>query len=818
MANQVGSVAGPLAPESAPASGALRRWLRGEREPGDLLPGRPPEPVGMGLPGPRANGDGSTERARGDFRFGPLRRSADLDDTAPRSPVRAICCSGGGIRAAAFALGGMQGLGRRVGGNRSWYEDVDLVTAVSGGSYMAASFAMVDHHLTDAQRAEALPYAAGSPEDNRLRAHTRYLVEDPRVAAIGILAVLYGLLLNLLPILAGLFVIAKLLGWLLFETGALTPVGNDWTVTNVGVFALVAWAPSVLGVALFAGERLHDVYRDPSPHVRRALRTWSLRLFALAGVLLVAFVGVPQALHLLSSSRLHLSPSGISWGAQLSGFVGATTMIVAFVKGSVGRFSGRESSAAGRSGAISEYVGRAVRWLAPWAGSVAVVGLLGVAFVSWTTSAAYNGLQWSEAASAALALAGTVLWQACTDVNRNSVHPFYTERLASAFAVRRTSAGGAEHLPPCRLPPLSAYASPEDPAVSTSRRPDLVVCAAVNIDEEGVVPAGRGCAPFTFSAHLVGISSGTMFAGERAVAAESAVCADRRLLLPTADYERRAGQRLVTLPAAVAVSGAAVSPVMGRMTRAPLRLLLGVSNVRLGLWLPNPRLANQPDAPPAQPGHAWALVRWQLRQPGVRSLLAEMLGRTGLRGRWVYVTDGGHYENLGLVEALRRGATEIVVFDASGDPPHSWSAFGQAVETARADLGVEIDLDPREMAPAEGSDGAPKLVVRGSARYPNGVEATLVLCKLALPVDAPASWDVLAWAARHRSFPHDTTAQQLYGDCEFEAYRRLGELASRQALLLVPSDVPSFAQSDVHSEEPEAAPGEADHDSWVRRR
>jgi hypothetical protein len=303
------------------------------------------------------------------------------------------------------------------------------------------------------------------------------------------------------------------------------------------------------------------------------------------------------------------------------------------------------------------------------------------------------------------------------------------------------------------------------------------VCAAVNTDEEGVVPAGRGCAPFTFSSHRIGISSGTMFDGERAGANDD-------LMRPTQDYEEAAGIRLMTLPAAVAVSGAAVSPAMGRMTRAPLRLLLGLANVRLGLWLPNPRISGLPPAPLPTEKSVWRLVQWQLHQPGMLSLLRELLGRTGLRGRWIYVTDGGHYENLGLVEALRRGATEIIVFDASGDAPHSWSAFGQAVETARADLGVQIDLDPTPMTPP--SDGrTPTLVVEGSCTYPDGIQARLVLCKLAMPKDVPASWDVAAWASSHKTFPHDSTAQQLYGDREFEAYRRLGELGGERALALM---------------------------------
>jgi hypothetical protein len=256
------------------------------------------------------------------------------------------------------------------------------------------------------------------------------------------------------------------------------------------------------------------------------------------------------------------------------------------------------------------------------------------------------------------------------------------------------------------------------------------------------------------------------------------------LTQPTGGYENAAGPRLLTLPAAVAVSGAAVSPVMGRMSRRPLRLLLGLANVRLGLWLPNPKWTSR--TAPDRDAPFWKIMAWQLRQPGIPYLLREILGSVSLARRWIYVTDGGHYENLGLVEALRRGATEIVAFDASGDPPDSWVTFGEAVQTARADLGVEIDLDPSTMRPAKGSERAPTLVVKGTCTYPNGVTATLLYCKLALPEKATASWDVYAWKSGHPAFPNDPTIQQLYGDREFEAYRRLGELAAAMAVEELP--------------------------------
>jgi hypothetical protein len=682
----------------------------------------------------------------------------------PARTLRAICCSGGGIRAAAFALGGIQGLQERREDKESWYDGVDLVTAVSGGSYLAGSLAMVNHGLTDDERTELPPYAIGSPEDNRLRNHTRYLVEDPKVAALGVLGILYGLLLNLLPILAGGYVAAKLLGLALHEWGVLSHDGSGWHVRQVGAVALPVAAVAAAGLLAFAAERLHDVYRPQRAGLTDFLRAWSLRLLGLAALGAAAFLGVPYLLQLLpTTSRLDPGVSGTSLANQWATFVAAITGLVALVKATLGRFKGTlQTSTSSGPNPMTAWTGRILRAAAPWAGSAVAVLLLLAAFLAWTASTAYDGLHTREYVLIGAAVLGCLGWQALTDINRNSAHPFYKERLSSAYAVERVGPHARER----------RYATPIRLSEYGRDRPQLVICAAVNTDEEGRIPSGRGCAPFTFSPVRTGISSGTMFAGEAALT--------DGLTRRTEDYENAAGPRLVTLPGAVAVSGAAVSPVMGRMTRAPLRLLLGLANVRLGLWLPNPqrqlRTAPGPGAPYRK------IVAWQFRQPGIRQLLREILGSISLSGRWIYVTDGGHYENLGLVEALRRGAKEIVAFDASGDPPGSWVTFGEAVETARADLGVEIDLDPSTMRPADGSDRAATLVVKGTCTYPDGQQATLLYCKLALPEKARASWDVYAWKAGHAAFPNDPTTQQLYGDREFEAYRRLGQLAAGLAL------------------------------------
>jgi hypothetical protein len=194
---------------------------------------------------------------------------------------------------------------------------------------------------------------------------------------------------------------------------------------------------------------------------------------------------------------------------------------------------------------------------------------------------------------------------------------------------------------------------------------------------------------------------------------------------------------------------------------------------------------------------------WQLRQPGLGALAREICGGLDFQGNWIYVTDGGHYENLGLTEALRRGATEIVVFDATGDTPFSLATFGQAVETARADLGVEIALvDRGRLGPGATKGHARALAALATATYANGVVATIYLCKAAVVDDLPP--DVLAWAHAHASFPNDSTANQFYGDREFEAYRRLGYAAAQEARMLMAPQPPK-ATAPAHRHEPTSA-------------
>jgi hypothetical protein len=239
--------------------------------------------------------------------------------------------------------------------------------------------------------------------------------------------------------------------------------------------------------------------------------------------------------------------------------------------------------------------------------------------------------------------------------------------------------------------------------------------------------------------------------------------------------------------------------------------------VGLLLWylVPHPAWRNRDENPGGREARLWAYVL-KLRRDGTRArqrlggllyhalqptlgmLYAEAAGHTSYRDTWMCVTDGGHYDNLGLVEALHRapalGITHILVLDASGDKADTWSTLGGSVALARSDAETDIEINPMTMiTPAGGADPQTPTLGSGQVVCPwasgtftrqapagPGPESTLVVCKLGWWTGAP--WDVRAYAAGHPAYPADSTLEQLYDSAEFDAYRELGACSVELAM------------------------------------
>jgi hypothetical protein len=218
----------------------------------------------------------------------------------------------------------------------------------------------------------------------------------------------------------------------------------------------------------------------------------------------------------------------------------------------------------------------------------------------------------------------------------------------------------------------------------------------------------------------------------------------------------------VTLGTALTLSGAAASPSMGYHSSPGAAFLMTLFNVRLGAWLPNPATASTQELARAKPPNA------------LFTLGRELLGLSDDRTDAVYLSDGGHFENLGIYEMVRRRCRRIVVVDAGADPNAGFEDLGNAVRKIRIDLAIEIRFNPPV---GIGSRSNPLKPFRSFAcatiHYPDSaVMGQLIYLKAADPPDVPM--DVRAYRNGHDDFPHQSTANQFFSESQFESYRMLG--------------------------------------------
>ena len=782
----------------------------------------------------------------------------------------AICCSGGGIRSATYCLGGLQTLDE--GGLLS---KAKWIVGVSGGSYIAASRALVAHNLP---RADGVPaaYARGTPEVDNLRNNTRYIAPDAKTMLVGVLSLLLGAIATFIVALAPIYALSHAWGWLLRAQGVLTWSGGKATAS---VTAWTWWLAPVIAagiaLALFLYWWITLVSGSPSRGERRArLVGWAAFIATGAAVLMLA---VPPVIAWLyhSTGALGTVVHYFGFGGQghwslatLGGLITAIVAVARACQKQLAKLSQPATKASPPKGFTGQLAATVRGKLTPWLTSIVIIGVGAFATLLWIGNAARVGYSLDQLLPVLIAVGIVLLTRAVVDVNRTSLHDVYRWRLANAYAVTRDAARerASEHsqllLAKAARTRLSQLRSDHD-------GPTLVIATTANINADRAVPPGRGGFCLAFDPENVTLRGDPS-------------CGEQDVKVDTTAYEHLLGHTRFTLFDVVAISGAAFSPLMGSATRHAYRIVFTVTNLRLGVWMPHPTVVGRarayleaergndedrarvrqerandswwtrrtwllllwyvsrhpfwhrnPEKQEKREAWLWAhvlklredstgpeqrlrdrlqaAVCWRVMQPTLGLLWAEAAGHTSYRATWVNVTDGGHYDNLGLVEALRREAKNIVVLDASGDSPHTWFTLGGAMELAWADAGVDIDLDPSEMAGnghsvdaslkpgqvlrpwAHGTFIRPPLLAGhghkagNSQQTGNGQQAAadrpaeaggqlagghLWVCKLGWWDGAP--WDVRAYAAGHSTYPCDPTMQQLYDGAEFDAYHGLG--------------------------------------------
>lgn len=241
--------------------------------------------------------------------------------------------------------------------------------------------------------------------------------------------------------------------------------------------------------------------------------------------------------------------------------------------------------------------------------------------------------------------------------------------------------------------------------------------------------------------------------------------------VPTGSYggdERETGRcdepAGMSLATAMTISGAALSPNWGYHSSPITAFLMTLFNVRLGAWLPNPAVVtNEQELRRGYPTH------------GLAAMLHDLLGTTTDSTRAIYLSDGGHFDNLGVYEMLRRRCRMILVVDAGEDPHYSFFDLGDSLRKASIDQQIEVTfsgltrIHGREGLTEDAADFAV-----GTIQYPEGgPHGRIIYLKPCYLSDVPA--DVRSYGAAHNAFPHESTMEQWFTESQFESYRHLGD-------------------------------------------
>ncbi|MDT4898062.1 MAG: hypothetical protein QOH25_3139 [Acidobacteriota bacterium] len=228
------------------------------------------------------------------------------------------------------------------------------------------------------------------------------------------------------------------------------------------------------------------------------------------------------------------------------------------------------------------------------------------------------------------------------------------------------------------------------------------------------------------------------------------------------------GEEGVSLGTAFTISGAAASPNMGYMISSSLvSFLMAMFNVRLGWWLGNPG------------PHGDSTYNRSVPKFAIGPVVSEALSMTDDKSPYVYLSDGGHFDNLGLYEMVLRRCRLIVVSDASTDPKYKFDALGMAIRKIRIDLGVPVEFkDGDFQLHTRPPHKLGKYCAIGTIRYscvdntPPDDDGVLIFIKASMSGDEPQ--DVLHYQQENELFPQEFIGDQFFSESQFESYRMLG--------------------------------------------
>jgi hypothetical protein len=648
----------------------------------------------------------------------------------------ALALSGGGIRSATFSLGVLVALAKR-----EVLPQVDYLSTVSGGGYLGSfisAYLSASNGANVGLRADQLPFRreAGEAEALRhIRHHSRYLLTGSAwQRAKMIFAQLYGMLLNGLAIVFVIMCVVAIERWLR-------------SVSLVEGSSLLAPVGIALAICLLLALILIRFSRKAWRYVDTIVTVPAFLL-----VLLAVWSGLDWMhawVHWLSAKELSWDFGDIKTWVTVGGVVtGAIPIITSAMATVFGRMLKRTRIILIVLSAIAAPLFLFGIYLSiyEWAGGpeIPIPFDLG--------SVRRQDFQWS------IIGVGLVTYFFLFNVNFTSPHRHYRDKLAEAYLIRPSAARKpGRPFDKAVTVPLSTLANS-----ASVRAPYHLINCALNVPgSQNPGMQGRLTDFFLFSPAYCG----SPLIGYHPTQAWEKV--DPRLDLGTA----------------MAVSAAAAAPQMGFGTMKRLSFWLALLNVRLGYWARKPHSKR----------------RWFLGgAPGLFCLLHEMLGTMHERASWLNLSDGGHIENLGVYELLRRRCKYIIAVDGEQDPSMTFHGLTTLQRMAAIDFGIQIGLNLDDLRLNEtGLSRSHFHLCR--IHYPRAERGSQEMIGYLLYLKLSLTGNEGEFIRRYRldepAFPHHSTADQLFSEAQFEAYRSLGEhVGDKLFLRAIVADV-----ADSHS-------------------
>ena len=640
-----------------------------------------------------------------------------------------IALSGGGIRSATFNLGLLQRLA-----GMGILKKIDYLSTVSGGGYVGSWWTRFRTRHPEREFPE-LPDGELEPEEIRhLRQFSNFL--SPRL---GLFSIEFGRILVsvLATIIPALIVVnatfAAIL--LLFKSYFMSPIENLSTDLPFPPF-IKNHFPLCIGLGLIilsiCGATIHLIAarfasREKLPQPLTALIKLQHLLLMTGGF--IVFLSTIWILADYINMKFWNAISTLGPALALSGLFGYIMKKISL-----------------RTTANSKLRDKLVKiLLTPQILSYLIV-ILGLFTLASIMRIALHTQHISPLGLLTLLVLMTLLGLFLFDPRYFGMHYFYRRRLVRAYLGEPSLATEEQKTDDILLKNIELKNKPMH----------IICCAANDIQGDGLTTLNRG------SCHTA-LSPEGVYVG----------CGKDGTQLDWNTYPQD-----ISLGTALTASAAAFNSLMGFKSKQlgpAVTLVMTALNLRLGLWIQNPNCEQTKTLHKSSTLHrlGQAFPGWQF--------FAELLSLVKCiyqkhpngpkPNRYLHLSDGAHFDNLGLYELIRRECRYVIVSDCGADPDYKFEDLGNAIRKIRTDFGVDIQLDVTPLCPNADGHSSQHVAV-GSIRYGHGDRGVIIYIKPTLTGNEPE--DILQYLGKHNSFPHESTGDQFYNEAQWESYRRLG--------------------------------------------